>query len=174
MNNYLYNLDRFESKQCKILFVTGVCGSGKTTLAQQLAEKYNAEFIELDEIRRSIRNTIPVEISLTEKADLIINEALSRNKSKRVVIEGVEVFLFSNTQIIKDNSVIIIRDSPIIASLRALYRDFIQYPAYLRHPEFTSFNQKLNYMWEHVLLNYSISNISRWKELARFQRNFEI
>lgn len=48
-NDLIYhNFEDFKSGKCNFCFVTGLSGSGKSTLAKQLAEKYNAEYIELD------------------------------------------------------------------------------------------------------------------------------
>lgn len=42
------NIDDFESGKSNILFITGLAGSGKTTLAGTLEEQYGAEVISLD------------------------------------------------------------------------------------------------------------------------------
>lgn len=45
-----YNFDKFESGENNTLLVTGLSGSGKSTIAKKLASKYNAEYIELDKL----------------------------------------------------------------------------------------------------------------------------
>lgn len=47
-DNLYINFDKFENGSSNICFVTGLSGSGKSTEAQKLAKKYNAEWIELD------------------------------------------------------------------------------------------------------------------------------
>ena len=42
------DFDKFESGKSNILLVTGLTGSGKSTIASQMASKYKAELIELD------------------------------------------------------------------------------------------------------------------------------
>lgn len=42
------NFNLWTSKKTNILYITGLSGSGKSTLAKQLAQQYNAEYIELD------------------------------------------------------------------------------------------------------------------------------
>lgn len=42
------NIDDFESGKSNILFITGLAGSGKTTLAETLEKQYGAEVISLD------------------------------------------------------------------------------------------------------------------------------
>lgn len=44
----VFNLDKFENGESNILFITGLPGSGKSTLSQQIASDYNAEVIQLD------------------------------------------------------------------------------------------------------------------------------
>lgn len=47
-DNIVYNIDKFESGKNNILLVTGLSGSGKSTIAEEYARKYKAEWIELD------------------------------------------------------------------------------------------------------------------------------
>ena len=42
------NFDKFESGESNICLITGLSGSGKSTLGKSLANKYNAEYVELD------------------------------------------------------------------------------------------------------------------------------
>lgn len=43
-----FNLDKFESGTTNVMLVTGVSGSGKTTIAQELAAKYGCAHYQLD------------------------------------------------------------------------------------------------------------------------------
>lgn len=43
-----YNKDKFENGEINLCFVTGLSGSGKSTYSINLAEKYNAEYVNLD------------------------------------------------------------------------------------------------------------------------------
>ena len=43
-----FNVDKFKSGESNILLITGFVGSGKSTLAAELAEKYNAQHLQLD------------------------------------------------------------------------------------------------------------------------------
>lgn len=47
-DNTVYNIDKFESGKSNVLLVTGLSGSGKSTIAEEYARKYKAEWIELD------------------------------------------------------------------------------------------------------------------------------
>lgn len=47
-NDIYYNIEDFESGKSNLLFITGHSGGGKTTLAYELGEKYNAEVFQID------------------------------------------------------------------------------------------------------------------------------
>lgn len=47
--NLEYNLDKYADNN-NILYITGLSGSGKTTIAKKLAKKYNATLFELDNL----------------------------------------------------------------------------------------------------------------------------
>lgn len=44
----VFNLDKWDSGQCNIIFITGLSGSGKSTMANELAEQYDAKILRLD------------------------------------------------------------------------------------------------------------------------------
>lgn len=48
--DHMYNMNKWESGECKILFITGVSGSGKSTLAENIAKDYNAKLISMDHL----------------------------------------------------------------------------------------------------------------------------
>lgn len=48
------NIDDFESGKSNILFITGLAGSGKTTLAGTLEEQYGAEVVSLDYFQHEV------------------------------------------------------------------------------------------------------------------------
>lgn len=47
-NDFIYNFDKWNNTNNNILYITGMSGSGKSTLSEDLAEKYNAYYVELD------------------------------------------------------------------------------------------------------------------------------
>lgn len=47
-DNTELNIDKFESGKSNILLVTGLSGSGKSTIAQKISSKFDAEWVELD------------------------------------------------------------------------------------------------------------------------------
>ena len=48
--DFYLDVDKFESGEVRLLFITGMSGGGKTTLANKLAKKYNAVLINLDDM----------------------------------------------------------------------------------------------------------------------------
>ena len=52
-----YNIDNWKKERGKnILFITGIAGSGKSTLGKELSTKYNAEYIDMDIFMDGIKN----------------------------------------------------------------------------------------------------------------------
>lgn len=47
-NTLKHRVDEFKSGKSNIILITGLSGSGKTTMAKNICKQYNAEFIELD------------------------------------------------------------------------------------------------------------------------------
>ena len=52
-DNMEFNLDKFNGDN-NILYITGLCGSGKSTIIKKYAEKYNAEQLEFDAITSAL------------------------------------------------------------------------------------------------------------------------
>ena len=53
-DNMEFNLDKFNDDDNNILYITGLCGSGKSTIIKKYAEKYNAEQLEFDAITSAL------------------------------------------------------------------------------------------------------------------------
>ena len=52
-----YNMDKWKKSAGKnILYITGISGSGKSTLGKEIANKYNAEYIDMDIFMDGIKN----------------------------------------------------------------------------------------------------------------------
>lgn len=88
------NLDKWENSENNILYITGLSGGGKSTLAKEYSEKYNAPFFELDFITdvsykgREWGNKI---------LDKTYNESPELNNFIRSFIND-ESFIISNTK----------------------------------------------------------------------------
>ena len=52
-NDIYHNIDLWESGKSNLLWITGLSGSGKSTISKEIAEEYGAEYIELDNLQRA-------------------------------------------------------------------------------------------------------------------------
>lgn len=55
-NDIFHNIDMWENGESNILFVTGLSGSGKSTISKELSNTYNTEYVELDNLLRAKMN----------------------------------------------------------------------------------------------------------------------
>lgn len=114
-----HKVEDFESGKTNILFITGLSGSGKSTMARQLVAKHNAVYIELDIIAEAIdkdhwidkspassnaqsiylafKKSSNYQQSKNDKVEqlyqfiqFVIQYAL-RNKSSKFIVEGVQL-----------------------------------------------------------------------------------
>lgn len=138
-NDLVHNLDNWKKqKGNNILFVTGLSGSGKTTIAKEISESRSADIISLDDFRNnSSRSSIDIVVEFKKKYpntkkhfankwndnvlfeewfpiffDFVINYC--KNKSKNLfVIEGIQIYLMGYEQrYYKDKPVIVKRVTP--------------------------------------------------------------
>ena len=135
------NFDKFESGESNICLITGLSGSGKSTLGKSLANKYNAEYVELDTFfglgridPKKIEKTIFVEYGKSNKKDykyliekkprsfeipdeIVMNfmdwiiSYCKNNKSKKYILEGVQIYSHGDPKIIKHEPVIFVNAS---------------------------------------------------------------
>ena len=139
-NNDLYwNFEKFKSGESNILLITGLSGSGKSTIGRQLASKYKAEYIELDCIGDVKENSKPEILqkwvdTLNDKElkelnrdpyegeyqpkflDYCIRYANS-NKDKKFIIEGIQIY-----ELYKDKA----RNYPLIIKGTSVIKSFLQ------------------------------------------------
>ena len=52
-NDVYHNIELWESGKSNLLWITGLSGSGKSTISKEIAEEYGAEYIELDNLQRA-------------------------------------------------------------------------------------------------------------------------
>lgn len=69
-----YNYEEFISNRLQFLFITGICGVGKTTLAKKLGEKCNLNVIETDQIRRDIKNCLYEDSTLNDQNNFLLKK----------------------------------------------------------------------------------------------------
>lgn len=142
-DNLYINFEKFESGKSNICLITGLSGSGKSTLGKQLANKYHAEYVELDTFYNigtvsyeDLSGTIYKEYADENKKDYewlvskkksmnqIPNDLVIRmmqwviryckkNKNKKYILEGVQIYSHGDAKVIKNEPLILINASMI-------------------------------------------------------------
>lgn len=133
-NDIYYNFDKWVNSKDGKLCITGYTGSGKTTLAKQLAKKYNIQLIELDSYinENDKDNDYVKELKKNKQFDKLqdyyqkliettINNVV--NNRHKLIIEGIQLFLYSDTKKFKNHSVIVCGTSTIVSFFRAYKRN---------------------------------------------------
>jgi hypothetical protein len=87
------DLDKFESGEVNVLFITGLSGAGKTTLGKNLSKKYNCPFIDTDDINSEISKQYPDDkypssVRLPIFRDKFIDLL---NSNKKLIIGGIGI-----------------------------------------------------------------------------------
>jgi hypothetical protein len=87
------DLDKFESGECNKLIISGLMGSGKTTLGKQLAEKYKCPVIDTDDIvNEFLENKKNDNITRKDRFTIYNNEILKLlDNSQRQIISGINI-----------------------------------------------------------------------------------
>lgn len=131
LNESSYNnkeFEKFESGETQLLFIVGLSASGKTTLANELSDKYSAEVVNLDKFdieyntdnyikSKDIPNIIEQftnEVGIVKQGDTNIEKFMGwitkQELNQPVIVEGVQLLSFPET--IKDFPIIVL-DLPI-------------------------------------------------------------
>lgn len=147
-----YNKDKFDSGEINLCFITGLSGSGKSTMGRNLSSK-NVEHYELDDV---VNNKAFSMDNFKEYGDLIysffngsgkkyynletypsnymesviedfIKYSIQYSKSHKnikFVLDGIWVFMYISPEELKDYAVYIKGTSGITSMIRAAKRDF--------------------------------------------------
>lgn len=121
-----HNLAKWVEKEVRVLFITGLSGSGKTTAAKDLATMAGAKLVSLDQyLRKLIRDKLKENSPDYEKAyhEHAIRLLLEDNPEGQLVIEGAHVAKF-NQEELKQHAVVVMGTSLLVSTWRACRRDF--------------------------------------------------
>ena len=89
------DFDKFESGKVRVLYITGMSGGGKTTLAKKLAKKYNAVLVSLDDFLTNY-DPIQSEYFKANPEDLVALTKLSKGAKHIWEIKDREFWSFFN------------------------------------------------------------------------------
>lgn len=127
------NLHKFESKEKNILLIIGVTGSGKTTLAEVLSQKYKTKWNSTDQtwvrIAQKDFKDVKQNTEIKDKINLRTSiETIKRIKNpERLIIEGIDLIDIykkpNNRKLILNQPMILIGLSSLRAGIRAGYRN---------------------------------------------------
>lgn len=150
-DNLEFNLENFNQNN-NILFITGLGGSGKSTIISEYATKYNAQPLEYDAVTSALikglenlnKNKIhPIILEYLEKenprklngfSDPNFNkecvkflnwfEANYSNDGNLYVLEGMQIFLCFNPERFKDKPIVIMGTSVVKSMFRSVSRTY--------------------------------------------------
>ncbi len=110
----------------RVLFICGLSGSGKTTIAKEFAADFNAKHVCLDRyIKPLLRSKAVVfnpdlhQIAFDQGVQLLLED----NPEGKLIIEGAQVS-WLNPEALKQHSYVLLRTSFLTSCYRACMRDF--------------------------------------------------
>lgn len=142
-DNLYINFEKFESGKSNICLITGLSGSGKSTLGKQLVNKYHAEYVELDtfynigtvsyedlsgtiykeyadENKKDYEWLVTKKISMNQIPNDLVRRLMQwviryckKNKNKKYILEGVQIYSHGDAKVIKNEPLILINASMI-------------------------------------------------------------
>lgn len=126
-NNYENNLDKWISGENKILYITGLMGSGKSTIGRQLSKQYNCQLLELDLFDKTIDEKYK-KLEDREYIDFYFNKIKKDIKIyDKIIIEGVQILYFNmfKENINFEDSILIVNTSFLNSTFKSIKRDGI-------------------------------------------------
>jgi shikimate kinase len=120
------NFEKWTSGESPVLFIVGLAGSGKSTLAQELAEKYNCEYVSTDSYdfdgNEDIEeiNQLPKEKYVDKFLHYVLDKL--KHSNNRVIIEGIHL-LYADFSLLSHHPIIIKGEGYLEATQRAFQRD---------------------------------------------------
>jgi len=126
-----YNLNSWINSKNGKLFITGYTGSGKSTISKTLSQKYNTKVIELDEYIKideqyvnKLKNENKIN-KLKKYYQKMIDQHITKllDSDQKLIIEGIQIFMYSNLEKLKNHSIIITGTSVLKSAIRAYKRN---------------------------------------------------
>jgi adenylate kinase family enzyme len=129
--NIEYNIDKWINSKDGKLLITGYTGAGKSTLSEKLSKQYNIKIISLDDYIKIDKDHIDklkkekvvgkIEKYYQQLVDSNISKLL--NRKEKLIIEGIQIYLYSDISKLKEQSIIIVGTSTLKSAVRAYFRN---------------------------------------------------
>ena len=156
-NAMVYKLDEWKSGKSNILFIAGYAGSGKTSLARELANEYNVEHVQLDSYCRDKLQDIN-NVSTETKIKILLANLKNDYGNKRCIVEGVHILSLiaddEGVAFIKQNSLIVLNTSLMTSTYRAIKRDIDLFDKYVTKYNLNTVGAKFNFIFNKIFINY--------------------
>ena len=125
--DFEYRMDEWHNGQARVMFLSGLSGSGKTSLGRELAEQSGATLRSLDQYLKPMLRAKYGQISSEQYHQLVkrvgIATLLADNPTGRVIFEGGQICWMDPDQL-KDYPVVVMGTSFMKSTWRAILRDF--------------------------------------------------
>ena len=127
IENFEYNVEAWKKGAARVLFLSGLSGSGKTTYGRTLAAENGATLRSLDKYLKPLLREKYGQFSSEEYHRLVHDEGvrvlLEDNPVGRVVFEGGQI-CWMNPDDLRNHAVIVVGTSFAKSTWRAILRDF--------------------------------------------------
>lgn len=124
------NVNKWDGGEENVLLITGLAGSGKTTLAEKLARENGSTVIHTDDIAnefedRFLEGLSEEDLNSISDSDVMVamvEDIVYRNKGKKIIIEGIHL-LAIDKELLKDKPLIISGTGMVKSNIQATKRD---------------------------------------------------
>lgn len=162
------NFDKFLDGTYNFLLITGFTGSGKTTLGKQMAEKFGAEFVEMDHFAYSIFNT--KKYNLNPLTDKLIIDYKIKHKIKSIDLSLPAI----DKSIILDNEFYNFIDYIVHLKNRKVVVEGMQICEYLaRKPEARNYPLIIKGTSKYASMFRYVKRDLKWEHIKKIISNFK-
>ena len=127
VEDFQYRTDEWRNGKVRVLFLSGLSGSGKTTYGRRLAAETGATLRSLDGYLKKMLRAKYGQFDSTRYYELVyahgVRVLLEDNPSGRLIIEGGQI-CWMNPDELKQHAVMIMGTSFTASTWRAILRDF--------------------------------------------------